>query len=77
MGEGIKYGAFSPLIETQVAKATTALGTRMGASTASATAQQLYALGKYNPAISKGLQFGGNILGQQAADRFVVAQWLK
>ncbi|MEA5055936.1 MAG: hypothetical protein VB047_00045 [Anaerotignum propionicum] len=68
MGEGIKYGAFSPLIETQVAKATTALGTRMGASTASATAQQLYALGKYNPAISKGLQFGGNILGQQAAD---------
>lgn len=68
MGEGIKYGAFSPLIESQVAKATTALGTRMGASTASTTAQQLYALGKYNPAISKGLQFGGNILGQQAAD---------
>ncbi|KAF5063138.1 phage-Barnase-EndoU-ColicinE5/D-RelE like nuclease3 [anaerobic digester metagenome] len=67
-GEGIKYGAFSPLIESQVAKATTALGTRMGASTASTTAQQLYALGRYNPAISKGLQFGGNILGQQAAD---------
>lgn len=68
MGEGIKYGAFSPLIESQVAKATAALGTRMGASTASTTAQQLYALGRYNPAISKGLQFGGNILGQQAAD---------
>ncbi|WP_313528830.1 MuF-C-terminal domain-containing protein [Anaerotignum sp.] len=68
MGEGLKYAAFSPLIEGQVAKATSALGAKMGASTAPAVAQQLYALGKYNPAISKGLQFGGNILGQQAAD---------
>lgn len=68
LGEGMKYAAFSPMIESQVARATGALGAKMSASTASTAAQQLYALGKYNPAISKGLQFGGNILGQQAAD---------
>lgn len=68
VGEGMKYAAFSPAIEAGVGKATSALGAKMGASTASTAAQQLYALGKYNPAISKGLQFGGNILGMQAAD---------
>lgn len=68
IGEGLIYGALAPKIEAGVAMATSSLGAKMGASTAPAVAQQLYALGKYNPAISKGLQFGGNILGQQAAD---------